>query len=79
MAGKKYTKLKTPRDVSKFISRLINQVNRGGLDTEKARTLGYLCKILIDSLEKTELQNEIERIKEKLGMSNEPESRTEAH
>lgn len=79
MAGKRYIRLKTPRDVSRFISGLINQVNRDEIDSEKARTLGYLAKILLESLEKTELQTEIEKIKEKLGLKDESEKRAEAH
>jgi transcription initiation factor TFIIIB Brf1 subunit/transcription initiation factor TFIIB len=79
MAGKRYIRLKTPRDVSRFISGLINQTNRNEIDSEKARTLGYLAKILLESLEKTELQTEIERIKEKLGLKDESEKRAEAH
>lgn len=79
MAGKRYTRLKTPRDVTKFVSTVINQVNRGELDSEKARTLGYLAKILLESLEKTELQAEIEKLKEKLGLKDESEKRAEAH
>ena len=78
MAGKRYVRLKTPRDVTRFVSNLINRINRDEINSETARTLGYLAKILLESLEKTELQAEIEKLKEKLGLD-ESSKRTEAH
>jgi DNA-binding transcriptional regulator GbsR (MarR family) len=79
MAGKRYVNLKTPRDVTKFLSKLINQVLRKEIDAQVARDVGYLSKILLDGLEKTELQGEIERIKKKLGIGNEPDEGTHPH
>jgi len=79
MAGKRYVRLNTPRDVSKFIAKLINQIIRGEIDSQTARDSGYLARILLECQEKVELQNEIEKIKEKLGMTDESENRTESH
>lgn len=79
MAGKRYVNLKTPKDVTRFLSKLINQLLRKEIELQLARDAGYLSKILLDGLEKTELQEEIESIKRKLGIQNEPEEGTHPH
>ncbi|MGE5443327.1 MAG: hypothetical protein ACM3SR_01840 [Ignavibacteriales bacterium] len=79
MAGKRYVNLKTPKDVTRFLSKLINQLLRKEIELQLARDAGYLSKILLDGLEKTELQEEIESIKRKLRIQNEPEEGTHPH
>jgi hypothetical protein len=72
-------RLKNPRDIKRFLSKLINQLYRKEVTPEIARDAGYLAKILLDCIEKVDLQEEIERIKKKLGIGNEPEEGTHPH
>jgi len=72
-------KLKNPRDIKRFLSKLINQLYRNEVTPEVARDAGYFAKILLDCIEKVDMQEEIERIKKKLGIGNEPEERTDPH
>jgi hypothetical protein len=72
-------KLKNPRDIKRFLAKLLNQLYRKEIDPEIARDAGYLAKILLDCIEKVDLQEEIERIKKKLGIGNETQERTDPH
>jgi hypothetical protein len=59
MAGKKHIKLKSARDIHRFLSKLINETYREETDIEKSRCLGYLAKIMLDSLTTLELEERI--------------------
>lgn len=79
MANKRHIKLNSIRDVQVFISRLINRRLRDEVDSVTSRDCGYLAKILIEAFEKVQFEDEIQKIKEKLGMTDESENRTESH
>ena len=58
--------LRNVLDVRRYISRLMNTVERGQVDCDTARTLGYLSKIIIKSVEVIDLQGELKKINEQL-------------
>ncbi len=70
MSGKRAIRLKTAKDVRKCLSKLVNQVNRGETDLDKARTIGYLCKIILDGYKTIELEQRLEAIEKSLEEQN---------
>lgn len=49
MAGKlRSVKLKSVSDVNRFLSKVINMVNRDEMDAVKASKIGYLCNLLVN-------------------------------
>ena len=58
--------LRNVLDVRRYISRLMNTVEAGQVDCDTARTLGYLSKIIIKSVEVIDLQSELKTILAKL-------------
>jgi len=62
MANKRHIRLNSARDVHKLISKLINERRRGQVDTTECRDIGFLAKILLDSIEAVELENRIENL-----------------
>ncbi len=59
MPNKKHTRLQTARDVQKLISKMINERRRGEVDTTECRDIGYLAKILLDSIEDGEVEDRV--------------------
>jgi len=62
MAVKKQVRLANPRNVQQFLKRVVNEYYRDEIDSSKARDLGYLSKILLDSFETVEFQQRLEAI-----------------
>jgi len=69
MAGKRHIKLGQPRDVQKFISKLINQRLRDEIDSSTARDCGYLAKILLDAFDAVELEERLTELENKIGIN----------
>jgi len=62
MANKKHIRLNSARDVHKLLSKMINERRRKELDSQECRDIGYLLRILLDSIEAGELENRIENL-----------------
>ena len=62
MANKKHLRLNSARDVHKLLSKMINERRRGDIDTSECRDVGYLAKILLDSIELGELEDRISEL-----------------
>ena len=70
MANKRHIRLSSARDVHKLLSKMINERRRKEIDTLECRDIGYLAKILLDSIEAGELEDRIanlERLLEQQG------------
>ena len=70
MANKKHIRLNSARDVHKLLSKMINERRRCEIDTLECRDIGYLAKILLDSIEAGGLEDRIvnlERLLEQQG------------
>jgi hypothetical protein len=59
MANKKHIKLNSARDIRKALTKLVNQVNRDEIELDRARTLGYLCKIILDGIKTIEIEEKL--------------------
>lgn len=59
IANKKHIRLNSARDVHKLLSTMINERRRGEIDTLECRDIGYLAKILLDSIVAGELEERI--------------------
>ena len=70
MANKKHIRLNSARDVQILISKMINERRRGQVDTTECRDIGYLAKILLDSIEAGELEDRIQQLEESIEVSN---------
>ena len=66
MAGKRAVRLKSTYDVSRLLSKTINQVLRDEMSGEKAGKIGYLANILMRALEQSDLEKRIESLERKL-------------
>ena len=62
MANKKHIRLNTAKDVHKLLSKMINKRRRKELDSQECRDIGYLLRILLDSIEAGELEDRIENL-----------------
>ncbi len=49
MAGKKAIRFTHPRDVQKFLGKLINEVRRGETEPASASKQGYLANMMLDA------------------------------
>ena len=59
MAGKPHVKLKTIKDINQLLRKMINERLRGERDSETARTVGYIARILIESMKTSELEDRL--------------------
>ncbi len=59
-------RLNSSRDTRKFLAKLINKVNRGDVGLEKGKTMGYLAKILLESLKADALEERVEALEKLL-------------
>ena len=66
MAGKRGPRLRTVREVSSFMSKLIRETYRGELDPALAGRLDYLANILKGCLETGDLERQIGELWEKV-------------
>jgi len=62
MANKRHIRLNSARDVHKLLSKMINERRRKELDSQECRDIGYLLRILLDSIEAGELEDRIENL-----------------
>ena len=62
MAGKRGVRLKTISDVSRYLGKLINQVERGEIESGTAGRLGYLANILVGALKDSELEERVNKL-----------------
>ena len=60
MAGKRAAKLHTITDVSRYLAKLINRLDRGEIEQSKAGKLAYMCNILKSCLEAGDLERRVE-------------------
>ena len=58
--------LRNTLDVRRYISRLMNTVEAGQMDGDTARTLGYLARVLLKTIELLDVQGELKKINEQL-------------
>ena len=62
MAGKRAEKLHSITDVSRYLAKLINRLDRGEIDPAIAGKLGYLASILKSCLEAGDLEQRVEAL-----------------
>ena len=70
MANKKHIRLNSARDVQILLSKMINERRRGQVDTTECRDIGYLAKILLDSIEAGELEDRVEQLEQSIEVNN---------
>ena len=71
MANKEHERLETIGDVSHFLAKVINRVNRGEIESNTAGRLGYLANILISALKESELEDRVKKLETLLEKSQE--------
>jgi len=62
MANKRHIRLNSARDVHKLLSKMINERRRCEIDGQECRDIGYLLRILLDSIEVVEFEARIEKL-----------------
>jgi len=62
MANKRHIRLNSARDIHKLLSKMINERRRKEIDGQECRDVGYLLRILLDSIEAGELENRNENL-----------------
>ncbi len=66
MAEKYGVRLKNPENVRVLLARTINELKAGTLSENKSRAIGYLCSILLKSMEVNELDARLQKIEQEL-------------
>ena len=64
--GRKPFKLKTPKDISNFLAKIINEILAGRMDMRLGTGLAFITNGLLRSVELTEIQDKIETIEKYL-------------
>lgn len=64
MANKYHSRLKTLKDIQIYLAGLINKRQRNQIDSELCRDLGYLVKILSETISKDENEAILKRLSE---------------
>lgn len=64
MANKYHARLRTLKDIQVYLAKLINRRERNEIDSELCRDLGYLVKILSDTISKDENEGILKRLEE---------------
>jgi hypothetical protein len=67
--GQVYSRLKRLRnaqDAKEYLQALIEAVDKNRISEAKARTIGYLIKIFLDTYQLADLQAEMEELKERV-------------
>jgi hypothetical protein len=62
MSNKKHIRLNSARDIHKLIAKMVNERRRNEIDGQECRDIGYLLRILLDSIEAGELEDRIENL-----------------
>lgn len=55
-------RLKSLADVRRFLAATVNDLRNGATTESKAKTLGYLCSILKDVIQGSDLEQRIEKL-----------------
>ena len=59
---KNSTRLQDAKDARRFMARVVNAYDDGLIDTEKAKTFGYLIRAFIKTYESQELLERVEEL-----------------
>lgn len=59
---KRLKRLRSATDGREFMQSLINAYDKNEISTEKARALGYLIKIFLDTVEASDIEERIEEL-----------------
>jgi hypothetical protein len=59
-------RLKTAVDLRRYLANLINRVESGEIETDRAGKLGYLANILLRVIEHSDLEERIEKLEKQL-------------
>ena len=59
-------RLENPRHVQRLLARTINYLHEGEITDNKARTIGYLCGIMLKGFETVEIEERLTEL-EKIG------------
>jgi len=65
--------ISTPRDAVVLLTKTINEVRAGKIDTRVANTIGYLAGVLVRALEVTEVARKVDEIRAVLLVRANPE------
>ncbi len=57
-------RLKTAGDIRRYLANVINDVHDGKMDLNKSGKIGFLCNVLLKSLEICDVDERIRRIEE---------------
>jgi len=66
MAGKRAAKLHTITDVSRYLAKLINRLDRDEIEESRAGKLAYMCNVLKSCLETGDLERRLEALEAQL-------------
>ena len=66
MANKKHIRLDSARDVHKLLSKMINERRRDEIDSAQCRDIGYLAKIMLESIEAGEIEERLAQLEQQL-------------
>ncbi len=61
---KNEVRVNTPGGVNRLLQRVINALLKGEIKENRARTIGYLCNIILKGIEVNELANRIETLED---------------
>lgn len=59
---KRSIRLKNASDIMRLMGRTINEVMRGEIETDTARTVGYLSSVMIKALEISDIQKRLDAL-----------------
>jgi len=60
-------RLNTLNDVRRFLSAVTNDLNDDKITESKAKALGYLCSILQQIIQNSDLENRVAKLEEEFG------------
>ena len=61
---KQFKRLQNARQAREFMQKTINAFDKNKISEGKARALGYLIKVFLDTYQLADLQGEVEELKE---------------
>jgi hypothetical protein len=59
-------RLNKPDDIRRLIARTINELKNDEMTEGKAKAIGYLCRVLLDAIETTEIDARLQKLEEKI-------------
>ena len=62
MVYKNYKRLQNAKQAKEFLQHTINAFDKGEISEPKARTLGYLIKIFLDTYQVADVQDKVEEL-----------------